>query len=599
VTHSGYLIILLFVIALAIALFFLYRKSHQQHLKCVELCHRIANELSQRQEHELVVERVFNIIIGHTEAQIGILVFRDIDENKKMKVLRVHGMPEQSLKSGDHLESTQYGYGFGKLNIDDTGKLYQIGLKEAVKLDTGIELVGKQNMIAIPITSNEHTHGLLQLISSKNKPFTESDVNGLSGVGIYLDAAIQNANIIKTIRRQRDAAQSLYAIGLTISSFQELDEILHHAVQETQRLLKADFIWYMELFDEKGETGVVRNVAGDFNEHVDTGSIFPLAGRIAAMLKLQHQKINEKYILITDLICHKGTGPSGYTSEAEKKQFCVTEMSNILRKLDVNSGVIVPVANEHHIHGLLCSFSCQTDFFDNFHVSLQQRIANQLLIALSTAEYLSKSKGLAQAEERQRMSDELHDNMAQVISGLSLELHSFTKLLKAGQDKESLLKRLESIRPQLDRAKATIREGIFELRIPEGTDLWQNLADFAKRFERWHDFIIHVDLPETVLKLDIRQQHEILRTVQEALWNIRKHSGTHEAWLDASINKNNTFQILVKDKGKGFSNIKELDVGQGITTMRDRMERLQGKLNIVLNKPNGTIISLEVPLNVS
>ena len=597
-TQSSFFIILFFVIALAIALFFLYRKSHQLHLKCVELCLRIANELSQRQEHELVVERVFQIIIEHTNAQIGILIFRDIDESKTMQVLRVHGLADKTLKSGDHLKSTQYGYGFGNLKIDESARLYHTGLKEAVKSDTGIELAGKQNMMVIPITSNQHTHGLLQLISSKDKPFIESDVNGLSGVGIYLDAAIQNANKIKTIRIQRDAAQSLYAIGLTISSFQELDEILHHAVEETRRLLKADYIWYMELFDETGKTGMVRNIAGDFNKHVDTGSIFPLAGRVAAMLKLQQQKINEKYILITDLTKHQGIGPSGYVSEDDNKQFCVTKMSNILRKLHINSGVIVPVASEHHIHGLLCSFSCKTDFFDNFQVSLQQRIANQVLIALNTADFHSKSKDLAQAEERQRMSDELHDNMAQVISGLSLEMHSFTKLVMANQDKKILLERLESIRPQLDRAKATIREGIFELRIPEGTDLWQNLSDFAKRFERWHDFKIHVDFPEKELGFDLRKQHELLRTVQEALWNIRKHSGTHEAWLSASFNKNHSFQIQIKDKGKGFDR-KDINEGQGITTMQDRMTRLQGKFDIDLNKPNGTIISLEVPLNAS
>lgn len=594
-TQSGYFITLFFVIALAITLFLLYRQSNQLHLKCVELCHRIANELSQRQEHELVVERVFQIIIEHTNADVGVLVFHDSDENKTMQVLRVYGLPDNVLKVGDHLSSAQYGYGFGLLNIDKSAKLYHAGLKEAVKLDTGIELAGKQNMMVIPITSNQHTHGLLQLISSKNKPFKESDITGLSGVGIYLDAAIQNANKIETIRRQRDSAQSLYAIGLTISSFQELDEILHHAVEETRRLLKADYVWYMEVSDK---SGVVRNISGEVNQHVDTGSIFPLAGHIAAMFELQQQKINEKYILITDLIKNQGVDPRGRVSKENSKQFCVTDMSNILRKLHINSGVIVPVASEHHIHGLLCSFSCKTYFFDNFHVSLQQRIANQVLIAINTTDFHSKSKYLVQAEERLRMSDELHDNMAQVISGLSLEMHSFTKLITANQGKECLLKRLESIRPQLDRAKATIREGIFELRIPEGTDLWKNLSDFAKSFERWHDFKIHVDFPEKELGLGLRKQHELLRIVQEALWNIRKHSGTYEAFLSASVNKNNSFQIQIKDKGKGFKH-NNISKGQGIITMQDRIARLQGTFDIDLNKPTGTIVSLEVPLNVS
>lgn len=595
--HPGYLIAL-FGIALAVALFFLYRQSRGLHLRCVQLCHRIANELSQRQEYELVVERVFNLIIEHTRSEIAILVYRSEESDNNMQVWRVHGVPERLLKAGDYLPQGDFGYGFGRLSITREGQIYHDGLREAVLADTGIELGPRQNMMGLPITSNNETHGLLQLVSNPNKPFSQKDIEGISGMGIYLDAAIQNAAKIETIRRQRDAAQSLFSIGLTISRFLDLDQILHHAVEETHRLLKSDFSWYMQLHDQVGDQGVVQNIAGDVGNGIDVGRVFPLGGRVAAMLAMEARDIKDCYILIRNLATNDGEGPPGYDT-VEGEAFCERKMFDLLRGLQVSSGIVVPVCGEERTHGLLCSFSREPGFFDGFHVSLQQRIANQVLIAINTADYHAKSRRLALVEERQRMSDDLHDNMAQVINGLSLELHSFIKLVEAGQSKENLLQRLGSIKPQLDQAKASIREGIFELRIPEGISLWRNLAEFATSFEQWHDFKIHTDLPAEELSLGIQQQHELLRIVQEALWNIRKHSGQREAWLGADYDPDKqSIRIQVKDQGTGFS-LDDIDAGQGITTMNDRISRLNGQLDIGPNEPAGAIISFEVPYHAS
>ena len=589
-------LVLAVVTILAVVLFLLYRHNRNLHRNCVNLCHRLANELSKRQKPELVVERVFNIIVDHTQASMAILVFSDTDKEKQ--VLRVDGIDEKIIKAGDYLQAGQQGYGFGSLAIDNTATLYDSRkFREAVYTNTGIQLTAKQNMMVIPITSHQQTHGLLQLVSGVDKPFSKQSIKDLSGMGIYLDAAIQNANKIETISRQRDAAKSLYSIGLTISHFLRLEEILHYTVKETHHLMKADFSWYMELYDEKGESGIVRNISGDLNEHIDSGSIFPLGGRIVALLNMPSGDHKKKYILIKNLSAHEGEGPIGYASSKDSP-FCEASMFDVLEMLQVKSGIILPVASEQHIHGLLCSFSHQTNFFDKFDVDLQQRIANQVLIAINSADHHAKAGRLALVEERQRMSDELHDNMAQVINGLSLELHSFIKLVEQEKEKKILLERLKSLRPSLDQAKAIIRENIFELRVPEGIGVWENLDSFAKSFQKWHNFKIHTDLPSADLRLDITQQHELIRIVQEALWNIHKHSGTREAWLHAMLKKEplnkQLMQIIIEDRGCGFSS-QQIEAGQGITTMQKRIERLQGQLNITPNTPQGTLIILEIP----
>ena len=59
------------IIVLALgAVSYRFWRSHRLHLRCVKLCHRIADELCQKQEPELVTDRIFRAIIEHTNASI-------------------------------------------------------------------------------------------------------------------------------------------------------------------------------------------------------------------------------------------------------------------------------------------------------------------------------------------------------------------------------------------------------------------------------------------------------------------------------------------------------------------------------------------------
>ncbi len=73
---------------------------HRPRHRYVKLCHRIADELSLRQEPELVTNRVFRMVTEHTNAAIDILSFRSRPDGI-LKVIRIHDLPDD--KSGDRL----------------------------------------------------------------------------------------------------------------------------------------------------------------------------------------------------------------------------------------------------------------------------------------------------------------------------------------------------------------------------------------------------------------------------------------------------------------------------------------------------------------
>ncbi len=575
-----------------------FRAAERHHKLCVQLCHRIADELSRRQDEELVVDRVFDVVIEHTRAAIGILLWRGEHEHAPLMVLRVRGLSPDLLPPGTELPAGARGFGFGMLDVSGGGEIIRAGLREAVHAFTGIRLTPRQNMMCIPVTAPPATHGLIQLVSSDGCPYSEQTLADVCGLGVYLDAAIQNAQKIETIYRQRDAAEALYKIGLTISRSLGIDEILTHAVEETRRLMRATFTVYVDCPSEAGLVGTVRSAAGDYPPQFAHGAAVRLDGRMRELLDRSTTPLERQHVLVRDLRRGLGEGLGATTLDPDDAPFCAVDVHASLMQSGIRSAVVTPVGESEDARGLLCSFSDRADFFDAFHVQLQRRIANQLLIALNSADHHQNAKRLALSEERRRMSDDLHDNMAQVINGLSLELHSLIK--RAGREHASglLLERMHAIRARLEESKATIREAIFELQIPEENGLWTNLRDFAARFEQWHGFPVTVHLPEQHLALPPSQQREVLRIVQEALWNARRHSGAKKANLRGSRGDDGTLHIEIEDHGHGYAE-GELETGQGIATMHSRARRLGGALVIEAAVPRGVRVFLEFPSHAS
>jgi len=139
------------VIALGIISYRFWR-SHRLHLRCVRLCHRIADELCQKQEPELVTDRIFKAIIEHTNATIGILSLRS-GENDGNQVIRVHGLPGIVLSSG-----TSLGSGPGSIcPIDSTlsnPRIFYAGLRDAfwtaAKINLRTSVSGRQSAMEKP-----------------------------------------------------------------------------------------------------------------------------------------------------------------------------------------------------------------------------------------------------------------------------------------------------------------------------------------------------------------------------------------------------------------------------------------------------------------
>jgi len=400
-----------------------YRQSHRLHVRCVQLCHRIADELSRRQEPELVTNRVFRVVMEHTGASIGILTYRDTSQGP-YKVVRVSGLPDGVLVPGTDLEEGLCGWGPGPIEATGNPQMIHDGLREAMAKEAGISLDRNQNMICIPVAAPNEVCGLLQLVSGPGQAFQTSHLNDLGGVGFYLYAAIHNAYLIATIKQQRDAAEALYEIGLDISRSLELDEILERAVGQGHALMGSTFSWFLETRPGETRYAVIRKATGKIPEPFVEGDTIRIVGRVAEILNAQG---NDEALLQVDDLSTLASGDDP-VSVPEEASFCEPDALTHFLAAGIRSVIIVRVGEKGRARGLLCSFSSKPDYFRSLQADLFRRLANQVLIALTNAELHSRISGMTTIEERQRLSDELHDNMSQMINGVALEFHAIARL---------------------------------------------------------------------------------------------------------------------------------------------------------------------------
>ncbi|NJL29301.1 MAG: GAF domain-containing sensor histidine kinase [Thermoanaerobaculia bacterium] len=225
------------------------------------------------------------------------------------------------------------------------------------------------------------------------------------------------------------------------------------------------------------------------------------------------------------------------------------------------------------------------------------RFASQAAIAIDNAHLHRKVRQLAMAEERLRIAHEMHDGQAQVLAYVNAKAQAVQEFLKNGRYDEANTQ-LDQLAKAAREVLADVREGILGLRSASGAE--KGLADVLRRHvEQWQDQSgISVELGidgEPKLGSDVELQ--LIRIVQEALSNVRKHSGARQVRL-ALKGWNGGVHIAVEDDGIGF-NPDTLGRSQmprfGLATMRERCEAIGARLRVESQREVGTRLEVEYP----
>ena len=201
-------------------------------------------------------------------------------------------------------------------------------------------------------------------------------------------------------------------------------------------------------------------------------------------------------------------------------------------------------------------------------------------------------------EERTRMAHELHDSLAQTIASLRFRTRVLDEKLHQG-DESLIWHEMEKIEAGVDEANIELRELMARFRAPMlpedcATAIERLVARFRK--DQGIDVFLQNGWGDDVLAPE--QRIEVVRIVQEALTNIRKHGAAHTVRI-LLRRQNERYRMLIEDDGVGFEETSEpASPGEhiGLAVMQERAERLGGELRVESEPGEGTRVQLSFSL---
>jgi two-component system, NarL family, sensor histidine kinase DegS len=210
---------------------------------------------------------------------------------------------------------------------------------------------------------------------------------------------------------------------------------------------------------------------------------------------------------------------------------------------------------------------------------------------------------LAQEEERKRIAREIHDGPAQMLANLVLRTEIVERML-VKQEFGLVQDEVIDLKGQVRYSLEEMRKVIFNLR-PMALDdlgLIPTLRKYVHDFEEKTKLRTTLETRGQEHRLSSAMEAAVYRLVQEALSNAAKHAYPSFVLVEITYQAQ-LIKIVIKDNGLGF-NVQKLKNPQGnresfgLVGMRERVELLEGRMEIISAENQGTTIVIHIPTNV-
>jgi nitrate/nitrite-specific signal transduction histidine kinase len=234
--------------------------------------------------------------------------------------------------------------------------------------------------------------------------------------------------------------------------------------------------------------------------------------------------------------------------------------------------------------------------FHQRQLALLQTIAGQVALVVQNATLMAELEFQSMIQERARLAREIHDGLAQTIGFLKLQASQLRSLLGRG-DLDRARQSADLFYSTLSEAYQDARQAIDGLRIsPDECGLNGWLSQTTGEFSDLSGLAVDLDAADVTTIVSPEIQAQLIRIVQEALSNVRKHAQANQVWV-ACIETGDDLVLEVRDNGLGF--LPE-DVStasrHGLRGMRERAELIGADFQVVSRPNEGTIVRLRVPI---
>jgi PAS domain S-box-containing protein len=470
------------------------------------------------------------------------------------------------------------------------GKPFVWLVEETVPADTDLmqllEQEGCRQVITLPLIAQGNLMGAINLGTRTPRTFSPDQLSLLAAVGQQIGLAVENACLYEAEQERweeaegrRRVAEGMREILAVLNSQQSLPKILAFIATQTCRLLDSDAAAILRL-----EEGLLHIQAACGLEADYTGVTMRVGEGVAG-----RALATRRPVIISDLREAARRTPQEAMPPEPQKGLVQRLMQEFWAILSV------PLIVQDQDYGAITVYYRTPRGFSDEDLRLAMSVADQVALAVESARLREQVGQAAAMEERSRLARELHDSVTQSLYSVTMYTEAAARLLTVGQEAPAA----EYLRDARDTAQEALREMrlmIYQLRPPllEKGGLAVALQVRLDAVERRGG--VHAELiVEGQDRLPPAIQVELHHIAQEALNNALKHAHARQVQVHLRFGEATTC-LDVQDDGMGFEPAAaQVAGGLGIPGMKERAQKIGGRLTIESVPGQGTRISVEVP----
>jgi len=448
----------------------------------------------------------------------------------------------------------------------------------------------------------------------------------------YRDAHRRGLETVRTSGAPRHAGKSFelhglrkdsgeFPMELSVATWKVPEGIFHTAIVRdiTERKQAEE-----ALRTRTTQLEAVRSVATEITRELDLNTLLDLITRRAAeLLNVAVGGVllwDERTQQLWSQSCHGlaewmrgirvklGEGVTGTVAQ-QRRGMIVHDYSaspyalpQVSERLGASALIVQPLLYRDRLLGVIALSNLGTQrMFTEQDLEILDLLAAQVAIAIENARLYEHVQSLATIQERERIGREMHDGLAQALALLYLRLQQTHEDAAAGQTVHTV-QDLQQMIDITERAHDEVRQAIFGLRtrVSRGLGLIPALTEYLNEFRAQNGLPVELDVVgNQPINPPLASEVQLIRIVQEALSNVRKHARASRVWVRLQ-REDLWVRVTIEDDGLGFEPGKVTSPDRhhfGLQTMRERAEGLGGTLEIDTAPGRGTRIVAILPVS--
>ena len=537
----------------------------------------ILNEFGLAATQLLDIQEILTLTL---ETMVGKLGMEDVliylwDESSGRHTLQAsYGISQAQLAEIERRR--QSGHDITKEVVETGREIFVSNMAEDLRFQGIWENLQDRSYVKLPLVSRGTVVGVLGVVTPVGQSLTLQDVEFLKVVGHEIGIAIDNASLLAETKRREMQALTLSKLGVKISGSLALDEVLRVVAKAAQELMSAD-IGLVGIMNENHQEIIIKAVVG-----------------------ARTNLITNKRMTVSNLAPWRVlSAGQPYKTHIENPECNVLHDKDLIEREQINSILVAPLHLGGNFLGLVEVMTREPRPFQQHDGQLLMHLANQVVVAIENAHLYRQLHHLVVLEERDRLARELHDHLAQGLAYLKVKSAITDDLLSSGQIEQAQESLLE-LKKASQILYTDVREEIFNLRtaVTEQVDLLSTLQEYLIDYQTHYGLDVHLMIEnECPFGFSPEVASQLLRIVQEALTNVRRHSDAGKVLINCTQGGEQVC-ISVEDNGQGFYPAevsKEGSQHYGLQIMRERAESVGGSLELVSQPGQGTRVIVRVP----